>query len=119
LGSLGGLVGDLLAELVALTELLAGDLDDVVGVAVGLGEDQRLGHLFAAGEDERQLVAEGAQHGADLVRVHHVAVQLLGGVGLVLVLLLPALRRVRRSRFSTCCWAFRVSPWAVMRVSIS
>ena len=47
----GGAVGDLLGELVALAELLAQDLDDVLGVVVVLGEDQGLGHFGAAGED--------------------------------------------------------------------
>jgi hypothetical protein len=47
------LVGDLLAEVVALPEFLAHDLDDVVGMAVALGEDQRLGQLGAVGEDLR------------------------------------------------------------------
>ena len=44
------LVGDLLAELVALGELLAHSLDDVVGMAVGLGEHKRLRDFTAAGE---------------------------------------------------------------------
>ena len=64
----GRLVGDLGGEVVALAELLAGDLDDVVGVRVVLGEDQRLRHLAAAGEDlGEEAVAEGLEHGADLV----------------------------------------------------
>ena len=41
----GRLVGDLGGEVVALAEHLAGDLDDLVGVRVVLGEDQRLRHL--------------------------------------------------------------------------
>ncbi len=86
-----GLVGDLLAEVVALAELLPDGLDDVVGVAVGLGEDQGLRHLRAAGEDSGSFVAEGADHGADLVGVHHGAVELGGGVVLFGVLRLPAL----------------------------
>ena len=96
----GRLVGDLLAEVVALAELLADDLDDVVGVAVGLGEDQGLRHLLAAGEDLRQLVAEGADDGADLVGVDDVAVELRGGVVLVLVLALPPLARGSGARAS-------------------
>ena len=35
--------GDLLAEFVAASEFFADDFDDVVGVQVGLGEDQCLG----------------------------------------------------------------------------
>ena len=86
-----GLVGHLLAKVVAFAELLADDLDDVVGVAVGLGEDQSLGDFLAVGENDRDAVTEGADHGANLVRVDHGAVKLRGGVGLLRVLLLPAL----------------------------
>src|SRR5581483_11042858 len=43
-------VGDLLHELVALAEHLAGDPHDVVGMAVVLGVDQRLRHLAAPGK---------------------------------------------------------------------
>ena len=90
------LVGDLFAERVALAEFLADDLDDVVGVRIGLGEDERLGHFVGAvgggafGENGRQLVAEGADDGADLRGVDDVAVEFLRGVDGVLVLLLPA-----------------------------
>jgi hypothetical protein len=65
-------------------------------VGVGLGEDEGLGDLEGAGgvgsvgENLGELFAEGADDGADLRRVDDVAVELLGGVGLVLVLLLPA-----------------------------
>ena len=60
-------------------------------MAVVLGEDQRLGHLGAAGEDlGEELVAEGADHGADLILGHDGAVELAGLVGEVLVELLPA-----------------------------
>ena len=90
LGILVGLVGDLFAEGVPLAELLADDLDDVVGVAVGLGEDEGLGDLGAAGENLGEFLAEGSDDGADLVRHDDAIVELFGGVGLVLVLLLPA-----------------------------
>ncbi len=50
-----------------------------------------LGTSRAAGEDFRQLVAEGADDGADLIRINDVAVQLRGGIGFVFVLLFPAL----------------------------
>ena len=46
----GGLRRDLLAEVVALAELLADDPHDVLGVQVGLGEDERLGDFGAARE---------------------------------------------------------------------
>ena len=57
----GDLVGDLLAEGVAPPELVADDPDDVLGVAVVLGEDQGLRDLLAAREDLRgEAVTEGA-----------------------------------------------------------
>ena len=88
----GGAVGDLLGEVVALAEFLAHDLDDVLGVGVVLGEDEGLGHPGAAGEDfGEELVAEGADDGADLVRGDHVAVELVGVVAEVVVELFPAL----------------------------
>ncbi len=86
-----GLVGDLLAELVAFGEFLAHGLDDVVGVAVGLGENKRLRDFGAAGEYLRPLVAEGADDSANLVGVDDVAIKLLGGIGDILILNLPAL----------------------------
>src|SRR5690606_37184059 len=90
------LVGDFFAESVPLAELVADDLDDVVGVGVGLGEDEGFGDLVGAvgvgavGEDFGELVAEGFDDGADLGGVDDVAVEFFGGVGFVLVLLLPA-----------------------------
>ena len=45
------LVGDLLAEVVAFAEDLAAEVDDVLGVGVVLGEDERLRHERAAGEE--------------------------------------------------------------------
>ena len=77
-----GAVGDFLAELIALAELLSNDLDYVVGVAIVAGEDEGLGGLGAAGEDiGEELVAEFADDGADLVWGDHVAIELVGGVG--------------------------------------
>ena len=82
----GGAVGDLLAEVVALAELLAKDFDDIFGVGVVLGEDQGLGHFGAAGKDfGEELVLEGSDDGADLVRGDHVAVELVGIVGEVVI----------------------------------
>ena len=85
-----GAVGDLAAEVVALPELLAHRLDDVVGVAVGLGEDQRFGQLPASGEHSRPVVSKGADDGANLVRVHHRSIKLAGGVRRALLLHRPA-----------------------------
>ena len=87
----GGAIGDLLCEVVPLAEFLAHDLDDVVGVGIVLGEDQRLGHPGAAGKDlSEELLLERLDDGADLVRGHHVAVELVGIVGEVVVELFPA-----------------------------
>ena len=62
------MIGDLFAEVVALAEDLAAEVDDVLGVGVVLGEDERLGHKRAAGEElGLHDVAIGAQDGADLV----------------------------------------------------
>ena len=66
-------------------------LHNVFGVAVVLGENQCLGHFGAAGENfGEEPFLEGADDGADLVRRHHVLVQLPGGIVEVLVKLLPA-----------------------------
>jgi hypothetical protein len=73
-----GLVRDLLAEVVPLAELLADDLDDVVGVVVGLREYKRLGHFAATGEYLGQFVAEGADDSTNLVEVDDVTVKLAG-----------------------------------------
>ncbi len=90
----GGAIGDLLGEFVALAELLAEDFDDVLRVGIVLGEDEGLGHLGAAGKDlGEELVLEGFDDGADLVRGDHVAVELVGIVGEILVEPLPALCR--------------------------
>ncbi len=65
--------------------------DDVLGVGVVLGEDEGLGHPGAAGKDlGEELVLEGLDDGADLVRGDHVAVELVGVVGEVVVELFPA-----------------------------
>jgi len=57
----GRAIGDLLAEVVAASELLADDLDDVLAVGIVLGEDDCLGNVGPAWEDfGEQLVAEGA-----------------------------------------------------------
>jgi len=66
----------------ALAELLADNLDDVVGVAVVAGEYQGLGNFGAVGEDVgEELVAKLADEGADLVRGRPRRDEVLGGVG--------------------------------------
>ena len=115
----GGAVGHLPAEVVPLAELLPHDLHDVVGVVVVLGEDQRLRHLGAAGEDlGEELLLEGADDGADLVGRDHVAVERAGVVGQVVVELLPALGPRQPSRLPTKKPASIVEPDPVIRVRI-
>ena len=53
-------VGHLFTELVALAKLFADDLDNVVGMAVGLGEDQGFGDFIRVGEDFGESVPEGS-----------------------------------------------------------
>ena len=96
LDALAGAEGDLFAEGVSFAELLADDVDDVVGVRIGLGEDEGFGDLVGAGgvgavgENLGHAIAEGADDGANLRGVDDVAVEFFGGVGLILVLLGPA-----------------------------
>ena len=81
-----GFVGDLLAERIALAIDLAHGLDDVVGMAVGLGKNQGFGRFAPGGEDRclhRPL--HGFDHQPDLVRVDDRAVQLSGAVGPVFI----------------------------------
>ena len=78
-------VGDLLAETVAPTEDLARDIDDVLGVVVILGKNKGFRDMLPAREQfGEELVLEGPEHRADLVRRHDGAVQLLAGVFLLL-----------------------------------
>ena len=75
------LIGDLFAEVVPLPKDLAAEVDDVLGVGVVLGEDERLWHERAAGE---QLglhdIAIGAQDGANLIGHDDGAVEVGGRV---------------------------------------
>ena len=84
------LVGDLLAEAVLLIELLADDLDDVVGVGIGLGEDKGFRDFLAVRENGRQGIAEGADDGANLGGIDDVAVEGFTAVFRILILLFPA-----------------------------
>ena len=82
-----------------MPQLLAGDAHDVLGVAVVLGEDQRLGDVaqppvlvdLAVGEHGGQVVADGPDDGADLVLGDDLLVEGLLVVGEVLVDLFEAL----------------------------
>ena len=81
-----GAVGDFLAELVAFAELFAEDLHNIIGVGVVFGEDQGFGNMGAVRKNlGEELVAEGADHRADLVGNHHIAVQLAAAIGKLLV----------------------------------
>ena len=50
-------VGDLLSELIALAEIFPDGVDDIFGVAVVLGEDQRLRDFFATGKYIRKSLS--------------------------------------------------------------
>ena len=78
--------------LIVQAPLLTQDPEDVFGVAVALGEEQQLGDLRAARENlGEQLLADRAQHRADLIRRHHAAIQRRCRVGEVVLQGLPAL----------------------------
>src|SRR5439155_2937773 len=72
---------DLLGEVVPLAELLAQNLNDIVGVAVVLGKDQCFGHFGAARENLREeTVSKGLNDGANLVFGNYIAVELVGRI---------------------------------------
>ena len=58
-------------------------------MAIGLRENQCFWHFLTVGKHFRQTVAEGADHGTNLVRIDDRHVELLSAVGLVFVLLPP------------------------------
>ena len=85
-------VGHLFAEGVALAVDFADDLDDVVGMAVGFGEDEGFWGLCAVGEDGCfHSRFHGHNHLADLAGVDHGAVQFFAVVGGVVFGFGPAL----------------------------
>ncbi len=66
------------AEFIALAEDLTHDGDDIFGVAVILGKDQRLGDFCAVRKDLRkQLVSKSGEDGPDLVFGDDAAVKLV------------------------------------------
>jgi type I restriction enzyme R subunit len=86
------LSGDLFAKGVTLAVDLAQDVDDVVGVAVSFGEDERFRDFFARRENLRFHGGfHGLNHLADLADVDYGAVQLFAGVGGVFFGFTPAL----------------------------
>src|SRR6185437_8481872 len=84
-----GLVCDLLAKIVALPELFTSRLNDVVCVAVGFRKYESLRYFLSSRKNLGQLVAVGADNGADLVGVDDSTVKLCGGVRLICILSLP------------------------------
>ena len=84
-------VGDLFAEMVFFAEFLPDDLDDVVGMAVGLGKDEGLGHfkfalfVLSVGKDFGQMLLECANDRANLVGIDHIVIELLLGIDHVLI----------------------------------
>jgi hypothetical protein len=103
LGFPAGAVGDLFAEVVSFAELFADDIDDVLGVAVVLGEDEGLGHPGfveahgfgtggAVGEDlGEEFFPEGPDDGAELIGDDNGAVELGFLIGFLGFLDFPAL----------------------------
>ena len=82
----GGLGRDFLAEIVAAVELLADDLYYIIRMKVRFCEHQGLGDFSAAGEDfGEEPLLERANDKANLVDRHHVAVEVAGRVGQVVV----------------------------------
>jgi len=85
------------AEPVFFAKFFPDDLNDIVGVAVGLGEDERFGHfkfvffIDAVGKHFRQMLFEGADNRADLVGIDNIVIKLFAGVADVFIQLLPAL----------------------------
>ena len=66
-------------------------MNDIVGVAVVLGKDQRFGHFGAARENLReQTVAKSLNDGANLVFGNHIAVELVGRIAEIFIQLLPS-----------------------------
>ena len=87
-----GSVGDFLTELVAFAKFLADDLNDVVGMAVGFGKNQRFGHFLTPWEKcGEQILPERANDHTDLAGIDNVPVQLGGNIVHILIQLLPAL----------------------------
>src|SRR5687768_16757186 len=80
------LIGDLLAELIALAEHLTCNMDDVLRVAVILGKDQRLGHFAPARKQiDWQTIFECLKNCAYLIWRNYRAVELFRVIGKVLV----------------------------------
>jgi hypothetical protein len=84
-------VSDFLAEVIALGEFLASDVDNVFGVVIVLGENKRFWHVGAASKDFcEEFFFESAKDGTDLIGGDHFAVEPPRVVGEIIVKLLPA-----------------------------
>ena len=69
-----GFIGDFFAKLIALAKLFSHDMDNIIGVAVIFGKNQRLWHVFTIGKNHRQTVFKGADNGANLAGIDHVII---------------------------------------------
>ena len=77
----GCLVGDLLAEVIALGELFPDDLDDVFCMGIVLCKNERLRHILSAREYVgKELVAECLDDSSDLVRNNHIGIELIRAI---------------------------------------
>ena len=83
------LVGHFFTKCVSLIKFFTHDVDDIVGVAVGLRKNEGFGDFLAAGEHFRQLFTKGFNHVSDLTGIDHVPIQIGAAVGHFLVELLP------------------------------
>src|SRR5207247_1076333 len=84
-------VGNLFGKLVALAEDVTNGGDNVLGVAIVLGEDQSFRNFLAAREDfSKQLIAKGLEDGANLVFGDYAAVEFFGVILDILIGFLPA-----------------------------
>ena len=88
----GAQIRDLLAEVVAFAELLTEDANDVLGMAVVLGENQCLGNFLASGKDlAEETILEGLGDQANLIFGYNGTVKILRLVLNIFIWLLPSL----------------------------
>ena len=85
----GRLICDLLAEVIALCEFFPDDLNNVVGVTVGLGKNECLRCFRTSGEDVGEFIPEGSHDRAYLIGIDDASVELRGRVLLFFVLTFP------------------------------
>jgi hypothetical protein len=73
-------VGYFFSEIISFVEFLSHDPDDILGMRIVLGKDERLGNNGSFRKDLRQLLFEGPDDRSDLVGGHHIPVKLPGSV---------------------------------------